>query len=139
LANSDHYLTRFLIYAHHKLTQPSAIEIVDMDDSLQVAGFIFSIVCGSLIVRRNWHTRRIQREKRVAVVGLTCLDVHAWPVHGLADTGGVSFVDSVHLSLAGTAVNCLSLLPHQTLHTFICMFDMIGRDCRYSKKAWTRD
>lgn len=70
-----------------------------MTDLLSATGFLLSIA-GALILQRGGQRTR---DRSVAVVGLTCLDIHAWPVRSLADTGGVSFIDCVHMSAAGTA------------------------------------
>lgn len=51
----------------------------------------------------NLLTFKSTTNKRVAVFGLTCLDIHACPVESLPDNGGVSFIEDIHLSLAGTA------------------------------------
>ena len=69
---------------------------------------------GSLIaLALLYQLRNKSRKKSVAIVGLTCLDIHAWPVNQIPEKGNVSFIDQISISLAGTAggvaVTCAKL------------------------------
>jgi hypothetical protein len=63
-----------------------------------------AITLGALINQHILSSKqKFNRPKRVTVIGLTCLDIHACPVESLPENGGVAFIEDIHLSLAGTA------------------------------------
>ena len=70
----------------------------------------FGVVVGLSFI---FHSEKKLRKKSVAVVGLTCLDIHAWPVNNIPEKGNVSFINEISISLAGTAggvsVTCAKL------------------------------
>ena len=80
------------------------------------------------IINHALSKRKTRRPKRVAVIGLTCLDIHACPVECLPEHGGVSFIEDIHLSLAGTAGGTAVTIAKLTSGDKVDYFGSIGDD-----------
>ena len=89
--------------------------------SLGLVSFVSSIMLWTI----NTMPRR---KKRIAVIGLTCLDIHACPVESLPEHGGVSFIENIHLSLAGTAGGTAVTIAKLTSGDNVDYFGSIGDD-----------
>lgn len=61
------------------------------------------IVLFSVPLLLNLFVNGKKKKNRVAVVGLTCLDIHACGVESIPEANNIHFINDIHLSVAGTA------------------------------------
>ena len=72
----------------------------NMFSAILMSGIFFGTT--SLVALYHLYTKK-ESSSNIAIVGLACIDIHAYPVDKLPNPGDVSFVDKINISVAGTA------------------------------------